>query len=204
MFTTASPQPIGTVLSHKGRKIVMPVIVAIAAIPLLVAATAFACANLVTAKALTSGGTPGSEITVVARNLNNSAAASAAQMRFNSRSGPVLFEGRPSSGKLVGKITVPNVKPGKYVVIVTQLGPNGRMVAGAPGRAAIVVKSATGAATASPGAPWAAPSGGSGPGTPLAVPFGLGVLALALVGGATALAAGSRRRSAPSAVPSAS
>jgi hypothetical protein len=158
--------------------------IGILGVPLAVVATAFACANLATLKFDRAGGTPGTQVSLVGRNFNTSPQASAVQVRWNSRNGKVLYEGRPVNNKLRGTFTVPQAAPGYYVVVATQTGPNGRIASGTPGRAPFKVR-----ATSSSGAVPAAPTdGGSGP-LPLAL---VALLAAGLLGGSAAMVA--RRR----------
>jgi hypothetical protein len=164
-------------------------IAAAVALPLAVVATAFACANLATLKLDHLAAAAGSDVTAYGRNFNSNVAASTVTLRFNSRNGRVLWEGRPqSNGKLTGNFTVPAVQPGKYVILATQIGADGRPAAGTPGRAPLKIKGGAASSVVAP-----PPSGGpSMPSAPLAV--GMALLMLGLVGGGFALITGARRR----------
>lgn len=179
------------------RRFAVLAAVGITAVPLVVVATAFACANLVSAKLDRASASPGTQVQFMARNLNSNPAASDVSIRWNNRNGAVLFTGRPDrSGKLSTKITVPNVRPGYYIVMATQIGPNGKPAAGSPGRAVVKVvrKSASSSSVV------AAPVTSGGPAAPPPLAIGLGLSAFMLVGGLTAMAV--RRRRTPAGVSS--
>jgi hypothetical protein len=167
-------------------------IAAAIALPLAVVATAFACANLATLKLDHGAVAAGSDVTAYGRNFNSNPAASTVTLRFNSRNGRVLWEGRPAAnGKLTGTFQAPLVQAGKYVILATQTGIDGRPAAGTPGRAPLKIK----AGAASAAAPVATtPSGPTLPSLPLAVGMALAMLALA--GGGLSLLRGARRQSA--------
>lgn len=160
-------------------------------IPLAVVATAYACANLATVKLNRAAATPGTQVSFMGRNFNSNAAASPVTVRWNGRNGEVLFSGRPDrSGKLSATFKVPEAKPGYYILVATQVAPNGRPAPGTPGRAPLRVARSSGSSSSSV---VAAPvsSGPAAPQAPLAI--GLGLSALMLAGGAGALAARRRR-----------
>lgn len=162
------------------------------ALPLAVVATAFACANLATLKLDKGGVASGSEVTAYGRNFNSNAAASVVTLRFNSRNGRVLWEGRPlANGKLTGKFLAPAVQPGKYVILATQTGADGRPAAGTPGRAPLKIKGGAAPAAVAP-----APTSGAPTMPSLPVGAGMALLMLGLAGGGMALLAGARRQSA--------
>jgi hypothetical protein len=134
--------------------------IGILAVPLTIVATAFACANLATVKLDRAGATPGTTVSFVGRNFNTSPAASPVQVRWNGRSGQVLYEGRPVANKLRGTFTVPNAAPGYYVIVATQTGPNGRIASGTPGRAPLKVRATSSSQVfASPATPGEGPGG---------------------------------------------
>jgi hypothetical protein len=168
-----------------------------AAIPLAVVATAFACGSLATLKLNRATAAAGDPVTARGGNFNSSRNASAVQIRFNGRNGRILWEGRPTAnGRLTATFDAPAARPGYYVIVATQTGPDGRPAAGTPGRAPLRIRGAASsrASSAAPAAPWAAPPGGGGPTAP---PFALaagGVLALVLFTGVLALAHSARRR----------
>lgn len=180
-----------------GRRIGVLAAVLVAAVPLAIAASAFACANLFSLKLDRAAGTPGTQVSAVGRNFNTNPAASPVQIRFNSRNGRVLWEGRPEAGKVRGRFAIPNARPGQYVIVATQLGPNGRPAAGSPGRAPLRVRSSSGSSGAVPVAPWSPRGDGPAPqGAPIVTPAVLGGagVVLGLLGVGIAFVATSRRR----------
>ena len=161
--------------------------VGVVGVPLVVVGGAFGCANYASVKLDRAGGTAGSTVSFVGRNFNSSPAASAVAIRWNSRAGQVLQEVRAVNGKVRGTFTVPRAKAGYYVIVATQIGPNGRIASGTPGRAPFKLRAASkSSAYVAPASPGTGPAGLP----PAAV--GGGLLALALLGGAGTLAA--RRR----------
>jgi len=157
-------------------------------VPLAVVATAFACANLATLKLDHATVAAGSDVTAYGRNFNSNAAASTVTLRFNSRSGRVLWEGRPgSNGKLTANFAAPAAQAGQYVILATQTGVDGRPAAGTPGRAPLKIKGGASSAVAPP-------VGSGGPTLP-SVPatIGLALLMLGLAGGGLALTGVTRR-----------
>jgi len=164
-------------------------VVALLAIPLALAATAFACGSLATLKLNRATAPVGGEVKAVGGNFNSSPRASTVQLRFNGRNGKVLWEGRPAaSGRLAGTFAAPAAAPGYYVIVATQTGPDGRPAAGTPGRAPLRIKRAAAgskSAAAVPAVPFAAPATGDGPPpavTPVTV-LAIGLLGLVLLGG---------------------
>ena len=182
-------------MSRSRRRFAILAAVGIVGAPLAVVATAFACANLASVKLDHAGATPGTQVSFTGRNFNSNAAASAVQMRWNRRNGAVLLETRAAAGgKIRGTLTVPSdARPGTYIIVATQTGPNGKIAAGTPGRAPLKIRAASSSSVVA--AP-VSPTGG--PGTPLPLVAGLGVLALALLGGVSIIAL--RRRPARAAL----
>lgn len=182
-------------MSRTSRRFAVLISVGLVGVPLTVAATAFACANLASAKLSRAAATPGTQVSFMGRNFNSNAAASPVSIRWNGRSGAVLATARPaSSGKVSTTFTVPRVKPGYYIIVATQTGPNGRPASGTPGRAPLrVARSSRSSVVAAP-----VTSGGPAGAPPLAI--GLGLSALMLAGGLTTMAA--RRRRLPAGVSS--
>jgi hypothetical protein len=177
-------------LSRTSRRFAVLASIGIIGIPLAIVATAFACANLASAKLNKAAASPGSTVSFMGRNFNSNAAASPVSIRWNGRAGQVLATARPAStGKVSTTFVVPNVKPGYYIVVATQTGPNGRPASGTPGRAPLRVGRARSSSTVVV-AP--APTGGGTAG-PQALPVGLGLSAFMLVGGLMTLAVRRRR-----------
>ena len=164
-------------------------ITAAVALPLAVVATAFACANLATLKLDRGAVAAGTDVTAYGRNFNANPNASTVTLRFNSRNGRVLWEGRPlANGKLTATFKAPAAPAGQYVILGTQTGPDGRPAAGTPGRAPLKVRRASSSTAVAP------PAGGGGPTLPsLPVGIGMTLLALALAAGGVALLTGSPR-----------
>jgi hypothetical protein len=178
------------------RRVGVSLIAAAVAIPLAIAATAFACANLATLKLSRGAVAAGGDVTAYGRNYNSNPASSPVTLRFNGRAGRVLFEGRPAAnGKLTGTFKAPaDVRAGRYVIVATQTGPDGRPAAGTPGRAPLRIRAGGSATVVAP------PAGTSTPTLPSApAAIGLAALMLGLAGGGVALVGGARRRSAASA-----
>lgn len=176
-----------------------------AGVPLVVASTAWACANLSTIRLDTRATAPGSTVKALGRNYNSGTSASDVTVRLGGRRGAVVATS-PKPGldrKITPTLQIPaDIKPGTYVVVATQNVTNaaGETVpaAGTPGRASLRI---TGAASRSSAAalPWSSsPSGPSGSDTAVADGSGsggstipLGFLSLALLaGGATLLGRG--------------
>jgi hypothetical protein len=171
-------------------------------VPLAIVATAFACGSLATLKLNRATATAGAQVKAVGGNYNTNPSASPVQLRFNGRNGRVLWEGRPSSsGRIAATFPAPTAKAGYYVILATQIAPDGRPVAGTPGRAPLRMRRRSRSRSSSAAAVWAsAPPAGSPPaasGSPLPILVGLGggLLLLGLLGGGIALlGAGHRHR----------
>ncbi len=179
------------------RRAGVGLIAAAVAIPLAIAATAFACANLAALSLTKHVVAAGGDVTAYGRNFNSRPQASAVELRFNGRAGRVLAEARPAAnGKLTATFKAPaDVRAGRYVIVATQTGPDGRPAAGTPGRAPLRIKAGASSAVVPP-------AGSTTPMLPsLPVGIGLAALMLGLAGGGAALVGGARRRSAAPAQP---
>ena len=173
-----------------------------ALVPLVVAATAWACGVLATVKLDRTVAAPGQELNVTG--INYSAPGTTftpVQIRWNSRSGPVIATAVPdASGRISTTARVPaGTEPGWYVVNGTQFRlSDGTPKSGTPGRTTLRVQ---GAAQSS-SSPWSgAPGAGAGvtvdggPGGPPLVPTLLGLaMSLGLLGGGLTLVSRSRGR----------
>lgn len=175
--------------------------VLVLAIPLAVAATAFACGSLATLKLNRATAPVGADVKAVGGNYNSSPRASTVQLRFNGRNGEVLWEGRPNAkGRLASTFAAPDARPGYYVIVATQTGPDGRPAAGTPGRTPLRIKRAASRSKSSavvPAVPFASPPMGNGPSPPAVAPatvLAIGLLALGLLGGGVAVMRAGRRR----------
>lgn len=181
-------------MGEKRRRMAVSLVVALVAVPLVVAATAFACARLATLKLDRATGPAGAEITATGRNFNSAPNASPVAIRFNSRSGKVLWEGRPDAqGRFRASFTMPKATPGYYVILATQTVASGAPAAGTPGRAPIRVKRKKSGSAAVAG-----PTGSGAPGSPPAMPA-LALLLGAIAAGGLVLSA--RRRAAAPVLP---
>jgi hypothetical protein len=174
--------------------------VVVLAIPLAVAATAFACGSLATLKLNRATAPVGADVKAVGGNYNSSPRASTVQLRFNGRNGRVLWEGRPSAdGRLTGTFAAPDARPGHYVIVATQTGPDGRPAAGTPGRTPLRITRAAASSkseAAVPAAPFASPPA-DGPPPPAIAPvtvLAIGLGSLGLLGGGIAVVRTGRRR----------
>ena len=171
-----------------------------ALVPLAVAATAWACGVLATVK-VPSVANPGQTVNVSGVNYSTSATVTPVEIRWDSRSGPVLATTTPDpSGRINTTVRIPrDARAGWHLVNGTQFRTSdGAPVAGTPGRDKVRVQgAAVGAAS-----PWGSgPGGGAGvtvggdPGSPALLPTLLGiVLSLGLLGGGLTLVARSRPR----------
>jgi len=183
-------------VNEKRRKVwVLGALAAVAA-PLLVAATAFACANLATIKLGKASGAPGNTVSVKGFNFLIRQDASPVAIRLDSRRGPVLAEVRVDSrGRIQTEFQTPNVRPGNHVILATQTKANGRPAAGTPARHPFRVRGSSGSSSAVPvawGAPQQGPPPTAGP-APVALIGGGGLALLALSAGGLAVVRISRR-----------
>jgi hypothetical protein len=177
-------------LSSTNRRFAVLASLGILAVPLAIVATAFACANLASAKLNRAAASPGTQVSFMGRNFNSNSAASPVSIRWNGRSGQVLATARPdANGKVSTTFTVPSARPGYYVVVATQTGPNGRPASGTPGRAPLRVGRGSSSSVV------VAPVGSGGPAAPPPLAIGLGLSAFMLFGGLMSLAARRRRTS---------
>ena len=143
-----------------------------AAIPIAVfAATAWGCGALTTLSSSPKFSAPNGTISVTGRNFSTSSSFTGVQIRWNSRTGPVLKEVslaelQAGGGAFTTNVQVPaSASPGWYVVNATQFNATtGAPKSGSPGRTTVRVQGSA----ASSAAPWGAakPTGSSGPGTP--------------------------------------
>ena len=137
----------------------------------------------------------------IGRNFNSD---SDVTLRWNSRTGAVLWQGRPSQrGTISGSFRVPRTRSGNYVVLGTQQRADGNPAPGTPSRAALRVRARSARGAVAP--PWvsAKPAEPGGPGgvlaelrsaTPAPVTLGALLAALALAGSGLMVLSGSARR----------
>lgn len=168
-----------------------------AAIPISVfAATAWACGTLVTLSVTPKVAKPGETLTVTGRNWGGTPTFTNVQLRWGSRTAPVLQEVTPPDLQDADgtQLQVPaNAKPGWYVLTGTQFSvSNGAPKTGSPGRTTVRVQGAAGGSAA----PWGAatPTGPGGPGGSPDVPLPGVLLSAALLATGFTLVARDRRK----------
>ena len=114
-----------------------------AAVPLVVASTAWACAALATLKVSDSSVAAGQTIGVSGVSYGSSATDTDVTVRLNSRRGPVLGTiSKPASGSssINGSVQIPaNVRPGWHVLLGMQ-DRGSTPKSGTPGRVAVRVR----------------------------------------------------------------
>jgi len=146
-----------------------------AAIPIAVfASTAWACGALTTLKVNTSVAAPNQSITLTGANFGpvppprpTATAHTPVQIRWGSRTGPVVGTVDPALGKFSTSVRVPSsATPGYYVINAVQNRvDNGLPKSGSPARTVVRVQGAAVAGSTSPWGGGATPTSG-GPGSP--------------------------------------
>lgn len=172
------------------------VFICVAALPIAIfASTAWACGALTTLSSSATVAAPGQSIEVTGRNFSSSSTFTPVEVRWNSRTGPVLA-GNISTGtsNFTEQVTIPaSATPGWYVINATQYNATtGVPKAGSPGRTTVRVQGAAVGSTA----PWGLtkPTGGSGgPGSP-ELPLPAIFLSVGLLAAGVALARGKGRK----------
>jgi hypothetical protein len=112
------------------------VLVAIGALVGGLGASAFACANLATLNLSTGSGRPGTTITFTGSSFavpraNSDLTPTPVVVHWQWEEGPVLAEATPDRyGTISASFTVPEARPGTYIIVATQRTP--RAVPGAP------------------------------------------------------------------------
>ncbi len=186
------------------RRTVFSLILA-ACVPLAVASTAYACANLATLYLDKKVSTPGTPLDGDGRNYSSRSDASEVTIRLDSRTGRILWQGRPGpTGRIQPRFLTPKTTAGYHTLLATQTR-NGSPVAGTPGRATIRI--IRGAPQPGAAALWGSVkpeqpggTGGASPAVgelPAPVIFGGFLLALALAGSGVLALAGARRGGGP-------
>lgn len=105
------------------------------AISLVMASAAYACASLATLSINPEKGRPGATVSGNGANYSADPASSTVTVHFKTRSGPVLWEGRPGADrKIAFEFTVPKAAAGWYSIVAVQKKADGAPVAGTPGR----------------------------------------------------------------------
>jgi hypothetical protein len=187
-------------------KRVLAVAVAMGAVLVVWASTAWACTSLASLNLSTSTGQPGSSV-----NFNGSSfspdggVGPDVVLHWNGIAGPVLATIKPdATGSISGTVTIPQADPGQYVIVATQSDGKGGQSFGTPARAGFLIPSPGGSAAVVPNAPGlgSVPATSSSSGGLIALTIALGVAGVALFGaGAGAFARQARRREVPSAEP---
>ncbi|HET7486640.1 MAG TPA: hypothetical protein VFJ85_01830 [Acidimicrobiales bacterium] len=116
----------------------------VVAIPLVAASIAYACSALASLSLTPSTGDVGATISGVGKGFSNShggaPSSEPVKLHFNSRTGPVLWEGRPdAAGTVAFTFSVPRVAAGSYTLIATQTNADGQPAPGTPARAQFTV-----------------------------------------------------------------
>ena len=120
------------------------------AVPLAAVGLAYACTGLATVSSNPGSGAPGDAVTVSGKGFTphdpSDTRTSPAEIRLDSQSGPVLATANPAGGSAGGsfsaQITVPQVAAGDHVLMVTQVGTDGRPSYGTPARQVFTVTEA--------------------------------------------------------------
>lgn len=184
-----------------------------AAVLTLLGVTAYACTNLASLNLSSATGRPGDTITITGSSFNTICVCgpqvppTPVKIRWNGIKGEVMAEMMPEkAGTISASFTVPDVKPGYYVIVATQHDETYHLdVAGTPARATFEVLGANGESVVGDGelgAAGTAPDEQTSSGL-LALTIGLGVLGLALFAGSSIAAirqVASRRAATPAVV----
>lgn len=192
----------GTVRAISGTSIALAVIVVVAA------STAFACTNIATINLSDSQGRPGRTVMVTGSSFGAIKRSSTAppvpiKVRWDGSEGPVLAEAMADTfGQFSVQITIPDVAPGRYVVLAVQRDVDGYDIYGSPARAAFAVVTPEGKAVNQPVTALGPEPSGSDliPGMVALFAAGLAGLGLFVGGVATALKQGGRPERAPAPV----
>ena len=112
------------------------VVVAVGALLAGFGASAFACANLATLSLSSGAGRPGATVTLtgasfVVPRASTGLAPTPVVVHWQAEDGPVLAEATPDRyGSISASFTVPDTRPGTYIIVATQKTP--RRLPGAP------------------------------------------------------------------------
>lgn len=155
-------------MNNVRRKLGGILILAGAAVPLAFVSVAYACGVLATLHLNPRSAAPGASVSAVGGNYSSNPASSVVALRLNSRTGAVLWTGRPNTnGTIHPTFTAPTVSPGYYLIDATQTTATGASVAGTPGRAVLRIGNPSQSKRAA-AALWPSGSARSGPGSPTA------------------------------------
>ena len=122
------------------------------AVVVLVGVTAYACTNLASLNLSNTTGRPGDTLTITGSSFNvicvcgPQVPPTPVKIRWNGIKGEVMAEMMPDkAGAISASFTVPDVKPGYYVIVATQHDETYHIdAAGTPARATFEVLTATG------------------------------------------------------------
>ena len=163
------------------------------AVLVLLAVTAYACTNLASLNLSTATGRPGEAVTITGSSFNTICVCgpqvppTPVKIRWNGIKGDVLAEMMPDkAGTISASFTVPDVKPGYYVIVATQHDETYHIdAAGTPARATFEVLTATGQSVVTSGeSATASPTADESTSTGLiALTIALGVLGLGFFAG---------------------
>lgn len=126
------------------------------AVPLVAASIAYGCTALATLSLNNTQADAGGSVSGSGRAFSNATRGSASPepviVHFNTRTGPVLWSGRPDAGGNVAfNFNVPgDVQAGSYAIIATQNTADGQPVPGTPARATLTVSGPRATANATP------------------------------------------------------
>lgn len=111
--------------------------------PVLLASIAYACSSLATLSIDQASAEPGQTINASARSFargSDAEISSPIEARLGSRSGQLLWSGRPDAdGNASFSFVVPQVSPGQYTIIALQNGADGKPLPGSPARVVLAV-----------------------------------------------------------------
>jgi len=130
------------------------------AAPVLVASMSYACGALASLSinpgAADAGQTVSGFGSAFSGTMGGAPSAEPVVVRFNSRTGPVLWSGRPdASGNVSFSFATPKAAPGQYTIIAMQNNADGQPAPGTPARASLQI---TGQPEAAPAPVVAAPA----------------------------------------------
>jgi hypothetical protein len=185
-------------------KRLLGVAVAMGAVAMVWAGTAWACTSLASLNLSNATGQSGDTINVNGSSFSpDPGPIHPVVVHWNGIAGPVLATITPdASGAISGSFTVPQADPGHYVIVATQTDGKGGQSFGTPARAGFTIQAPGATAAVTPAAPGvgAIPTATTTSGGLVALTIGLGVVGLALFGaGVGAFARQARRREATSA-----
>lgn len=175
------------------------------AVPLAIVSIAFACGRLATLHLTPNPVKQSGELSGYGRNFNTTPTASPVTLRLDSRTGRVLWSGRPlPNGTINPRFSLPRVRSGYHTILAVQTLQNGSPAPGTPARASVRIGKKRRARSADAAVwPVAGPAtgGGSGGGPAAVIDWETGLLGAllsgALLGSGAIVLRGDRRRRRP-------